>query len=242
MSNGGSDPFRTSSAPSRNRSACRRRCCWTGSGACCARAARFSNQVAGDPFIELLERGALQQVGIAPGRRSTRTSPATPCRSARWRAHRGRLPVPGPALRPGVLTQCLRSTARRAARSHRPPRGKVLRRWPVTIRRSTRWNCDRAAGPSPTPGRPDHHATGARDDGCCGRGVVRAISVGSRPARRRSRPACWSAGGAPCRDARLRRFARIVLGTNDIDFRAGSAQRRGGPFLAARVAGPADDR
>jgi len=31
----------------------------------CARCTRFSNQIAGDPFIELLERGALQQVGIA---------------------------------------------------------------------------------------------------------------------------------------------------------------------------------
>ena len=33
----------------------------------CARCTRFSNQVAGDPFIELLERGALQQVGIGAG-------------------------------------------------------------------------------------------------------------------------------------------------------------------------------
>jgi NADH-quinone oxidoreductase subunit G len=33
----------------------------------CARCTRFSNQVAGDPFIELLERGALQQVGIGTG-------------------------------------------------------------------------------------------------------------------------------------------------------------------------------
>jgi len=30
----------------------------------CARCTRFSQQVAGDPFIEMLERGALQQVGI----------------------------------------------------------------------------------------------------------------------------------------------------------------------------------
>jgi NADH-quinone oxidoreductase subunit G len=30
----------------------------------CARCTRFSEQVAGDPFIELIERGALQQVGI----------------------------------------------------------------------------------------------------------------------------------------------------------------------------------
>ncbi|MHA4875065.1 hypothetical protein ACX0FC_17005, partial [Enterococcus faecium] len=33
----------------------------------CARCTRFSNQIAGDPFIELLERGALQQVGIGAG-------------------------------------------------------------------------------------------------------------------------------------------------------------------------------
>src|SRR4029078_4566375 len=31
----------------------------------CARCTRFSEQIAGDPFIELLERGALQQVGIS---------------------------------------------------------------------------------------------------------------------------------------------------------------------------------
>lgn len=30
----------------------------------CARCTRFSNEIAGDPFIELLERGALEQVGI----------------------------------------------------------------------------------------------------------------------------------------------------------------------------------
>jgi NADH-quinone oxidoreductase subunit G len=30
----------------------------------CARCTRFSSQIAGDPFIELIERGALQQVGI----------------------------------------------------------------------------------------------------------------------------------------------------------------------------------
>src|ERR1700682_1161002 len=30
----------------------------------CARCTRFSDQIAGDPFIEMLERGALQQVGI----------------------------------------------------------------------------------------------------------------------------------------------------------------------------------
>src|ERR1700694_5437595 len=36
-------------------------------GVQCARCTRFSEQIAGDPFIELLERGASQQVGIADG-------------------------------------------------------------------------------------------------------------------------------------------------------------------------------
>ena len=33
----------------------------------CARCTRFSNQIAGDPMIELVERGALQQVGTGEG-------------------------------------------------------------------------------------------------------------------------------------------------------------------------------
>ena len=78
----------------------------------CARCTRFSEQIAGDPFIELLERGALQQVGIyedeavrvlllrqhradLPGRRADR---------------RG-LPVPRPPVRPGVHARASASTA-----------------------------------------------------------------------------------------------------------------------------------
>ena len=33
----------------------------------CARCTRFSEQIAGDPMIELIERGALQQVGTGEG-------------------------------------------------------------------------------------------------------------------------------------------------------------------------------
>ena len=50
-------------SPSRSRSPSR--CCSTASAACCApRCTRFSEQIAGDPFIALIERGAQQQVGI----------------------------------------------------------------------------------------------------------------------------------------------------------------------------------
>ena len=88
----------------------------------CARCTRFSEQIAGDPFIELLERGALQQVGIAPGRavrvvllRQHRAD--LPGR----RAHRHRVPVPGPAVRPGVQPERVRALRVGMRPAHRPP-------------------------------------------------------------------------------------------------------------------------
>ena len=50
----------------------------------CQRCTRFANEIAGDPFIALVERGAQQQIGIPEERRSCPTSRATPSRSARW--------------------------------------------------------------------------------------------------------------------------------------------------------------
>ncbi len=47
----------------------------------CARCTRFSDQIAGDPFITLNERGALQQVGITRTNHSNLISQETLCRS-----------------------------------------------------------------------------------------------------------------------------------------------------------------
>ena len=88
----------------------------------CARCTRFSNQIAGDPFIELLERGALQQVGIADDdavrlvllRQHRADLPGR-------RADRHRLPVPGPAVRPGVLAERVRALRVGMRPAHRPP-------------------------------------------------------------------------------------------------------------------------
>ncbi|GMA87855.1 hypothetical protein GCM10025868_31050 [Angustibacter aerolatus] len=90
----------------------------------CARCTRFSDQIAGDPFISLVERGALQQIGIyekqpfqsllqrqhgadLPGRR----------------AHRCGLPLPVPSVRPGLDVERLRALRVRLLAAHRhPPR------------------------------------------------------------------------------------------------------------------------
>ena len=116
----------------------------------CARCTRFSEQVAGDPFIELFERGALEQVGGLRGRavrvlllRQHRAD--LPGRRADQRG----VPVPRPAVRPDVdagrlraLRVRLRAAHRLAARQGDAPagrrgpggqRGVELRQGPVRL-------------------------------------------------------------------------------------------------------------
>src|SRR5688572_23075160 len=60
----------------------------------CQRCTRFSDEIAGDKFIDLMDRSSAEQINVYGARsttattrgtcRSTRTSPVTPCRSAPW--------------------------------------------------------------------------------------------------------------------------------------------------------------
>jgi len=116
----------------------------------CQRCTRFSDEIAGDPFIELLERGSNQQIGVAQDNRSSPTSPATPSRSARRGSDQRGLPVP---LRPFDLYPRPRSAstavrlrpAQRHASGHRAaPDG---RQRPEV---NEEWNCDKAGSRSGT--------------------------------------------------------------------------------------------
>ena len=146
---------RTSSAPSPSRSTSprqvlldRERC------VLCARCTRFSDQIAGDPFIALRRarraaadrhlRGAAVRVLLLRQHRAD-----LPGR----RADRRGVPVPVPPVRPGLHPERLRALRQRLRHPHRPPprRGAAPdgRR---TTRRSTRsGTATRAAGRSPTP-------------------------------------------------------------------------------------------
>ena len=90
----------------------------------CARCTRFSDQIAGDPFIELLERGP------ATGRhRPRRTVRLVLLRQHRAdlpgrRADRRRLPVPGPAVRSGVDAERVRALRVGLRPTHRSPARK----------------------------------------------------------------------------------------------------------------------
>ncbi len=210
----------------------------------CARCTRFSQQIAGDPFIELLERGALQQVGITPGEpfdvvllRQHRAD--LPGR----RTHQHGLPVPGPTVRPGVQPQRVRALRVGLRSAHRPSarkgvapvgrrrpggqRGVELRQGPVGVHLRRR---SATASPHPMIRERRRHA-------------ATRVLVGGR---RRSRPPAWRAaagragvlvgGRSTIEDAyAYSKFARIVLGTNDIDFRdPGHSSAEEADFLAAR--------
>ena len=88
----------------------------------CARCTRFSEQIAGDPFIALIERGALQQVGIYEKEpfesyfsgNTIQICPVGALTSAD-------VPLPVPALRPGLYAGGGRARRVRLGDPGRPP-------------------------------------------------------------------------------------------------------------------------
>jgi NADH-quinone oxidoreductase subunit G len=210
----------------------------------CARCTRFSEQIAGDPFIDLLERGALQQVGIAPGEPlesyySGNTVQICPVGALTGTAYRFRARPFDLVSSPSVCEHCASGCAQRT--DHR--RGKVMRRLAGDDPQvNEEWNCDK------------------------GRWAFTYATLGDRittPLIRdtdgKLRPASWSealgvagaglaaangsagvlvGGRATVEDAyAYSKFARIVLGTNDIDFRARPHSSEESEFLAAHIAG-----
>ena len=133
----------------------------------CARCTRFSEQIAGDPFIALLERGALQQVGDLRARALRelllrQRDPDLPggC------AHLGRLPLPLAALRPRLHARCRRARRLRCGDPRRPP-SRQGHAAPRRQRPRGQRGVDQRQGPLRVPLRPgrgpDHLPAGPRD-------------------------------------------------------------------------------
>jgi NADH-quinone oxidoreductase subunit G len=210
----------------------------------CARCTRFSNQIAGDPFIELLERGALQQVGIATGEPfdsyfSGNTVQICPVGALTGTAYRFRARPFDLVSSPSVCEHCASGCAQRT--DHR--RGTVLRRLagddPAV---NEEWNCDkgrwaftyaRVGDRITTPLVRDEDGTlrsaswsealGIAADGLAAAAAHAGVLVGGR---------------VTIEDAyAYSKFARIVLGTNDIDMRARAHSAEEADFLAEHIAG-----
>jgi NADH-quinone oxidoreductase subunit G len=217
----------------------------------CARCTRFSNQIAGDAFIELLERGALQQVGIAPGASfdsyfSGNTIQICPVGALTGTAYRFRARPFDLVSSPSVCEHCASGCAQRT--DHR--RGVVLRRLAGDEPEvNEEWNCDKGrwafaytnARRSPGDTRAGDRITTpmVRDDD----GTLRTASWSEAVARAAaglagSRTGVLVGGRVTGEDAyAYAKFARIALGTNDIDFRSRPNSTEETDFLTARVAG-----
>jgi NADH-quinone oxidoreductase subunit G len=211
----------------------------------CARCTRFSQQVAGDPFIELFERGALEQVAIYEDEpfesyfsgNTTQICPVGALTSAQYRFRARPFDL---RSEPSVCEHCASGCSLRT--DYR--RGKITRRLagedPAV---NEEWNCDK------------------------GRYAFRYVSANQRlttPLVRRdgelqpaSWPEAWAAAAAGLLEARAdggvgvlpggrltvedayayAKFARVALGTNDVDARARAHSAEELAFLAAAVAG-----
>ncbi len=210
----------------------------------CARCTRFSDQIAGDPFIDMQERGALQQVGIYAGEPfesyfSGNAVQICPVGALTGTAYRFRARPFDLVSSPSVCEHCASGCAQRT--DHR--RGKVLRRLAGDDPEvNEEWNCDKGRWAFTYATQPDVITTPLIRDPS-GSLVPASWSHAMAMAARgleaaRGRAGVLVGGRATWEDAyAYSKFARIVLDSNDIDFRARPGSAEEADFLASRIAG-----
>ncbi|BDU07064.1 NADH-quinone oxidoreductase subunit G [Nocardia cyriacigeorgica] len=210
----------------------------------CARCTRFSQQIAGDPFIELLDRGALQQVGTAQAVPldsyfSGNTVQICPVGALTGTSYRFRARPFDLVSSPNVCEHCASGCAQRT--DHR--RGKVLRRLAGDDPQvNEEWNCDKGRWAFAYATEPDRLTTPlvrGSDGELAPASWSQALAVAARGlAAAGPNTGVLVGGRVTMEDAyAYSKFARLVLGTNDIDMRARIHSAEEADFLAARVAG-----
>ncbi|MGZ0201506.1 NADH-quinone oxidoreductase subunit G [Streptomyces sp. RM1] len=210
----------------------------------CARCTRFSNQIAGDPMIELIERGALQQVGTGEGDPfesyfSGNTIQICPVGALTSAAYRFRSRPFDLVSSPSVCEHCAGGCATRT--DHR--RGKVMRRLAANDPEvNEEWVCDKgrfAFRYAQLGDRLDTPLVRGADGVLEPASWPEALEAAARGLRAaRSRAGVLIGGRLTVEDAyAYSKFARVALDTNDIDFRARAHSAEEAAFLASRVAG-----
>ncbi|MGW0909368.1 NADH-quinone oxidoreductase subunit G [Streptomyces sp. NPDC002853] len=215
----------------------------------CARCTRFSNQIAGDPMIELIERGALQQVGTGEGDPfesyfSGNTIQICPVGALTSAAYRFRSRPFDLVSSPSVCEHCAGGCATRT--DHR--RGKVMRRLAADDPEvNEEWLCDKGRFGFRYAQKPDRLTTPLVRNAETGEletaswpEALEAAANGLAAAR--GRAGVLTGGRLTVEDAyAYSKYARVALDTNDIDFRARVHSSEEADFLAARVAGRGRD-
>ncbi len=212
----------------------------------CARCTRFSQQIAGDPFIELFERGANEQVGISADEPfesyfSGNTVQICPVGALTGASYRFRSRPFDLESSPSVCEHCASGCAVRT--DHR--RGKVLRRLAGDDPEvNEEWNCDKGRWAFRYVTAEDRLLTplvraqsGALEPASWPAALAAAAS-GLRAAREAGSVGVLTGGRVSWEDAyAYAKFARLVLHTDDVDFRARPASGEEAAFLAHAVAG-----
>ncbi|HEX6248536.1 MAG TPA: NADH-quinone oxidoreductase subunit G [Nocardioidaceae bacterium] len=210
----------------------------------CARCTRFSEQIAGDPFIALIERGALQQVGIYEKEPfesyfSGNTIQICPVGALTSASYRFRARPFDLVSTPSVCEHCASGCDLRT--DHR--RGKVTRRLAgFAPEVNEEWNCDKGRFGfmySRQPDRLTHPLVRDEEDGALRPASwPEALAVAARGLQAAGSVGVLTGGRLTAEDAyAYAKFARVALGTNDIDFRSRPHSAEEADFLAAHVVG-----
>jgi NADH-quinone oxidoreductase subunit G len=210
----------------------------------CARCTRFSDQIAGDAFIELFDRGANEQIATAEGKPfqsyfSGNTVQICPVGALTGAAYRFRARPFDLISSPSVCEHCASGCAQRT--DHR--RGRVTRRLAGDDPQvNEEWNCDKGRWAFTYATQPDRLRTPLvrGEDGVLeAASWPEALTVAARGlAAARGRTGVLTGGRLTLEDSyAYAKFARVALNGNDIDFRARPHSREEAEFIAAAVAG-----
>ena len=213
----------------------------------CARCTRFSQQIAGDPFIELFERGALEQVAIYEDEPfssyfSGNTIQIYPVGALTSAAYRFRSRPFDLVSEPSVCEHCASGCAQRTDVRRNTVQRRLAGDDPQV---NEEWNCDkgrfafRYATSNNRMMTPLVRRNGVLTETSwteafevAAQGLAAAMATGGGGV------GVLPGGRLTYEDAyAYAKFARVVLGTNDIDFRARAHSEEEEQFLAERVAG-----
>jgi NADH-quinone oxidoreductase subunit G len=210
----------------------------------CARCTRFAEQIAGDPLIELFDRGPQEQVGVAAGEPfdsyfSGNTVQICPVGALTGTAYRFRARPFDLVSTPSICEHCASGCRQRT--DHR--RGVVTRRLAGSDPQvNEEWNCDKGRWAFTYATQPD------RFNGPLVRNADGVLVPASWPeafqaaarglAAAHGRAAVLTGGRLTAEDAyAYAKFARVALGSNNIDMRARPHSAEEADFFAANVAG-----
>ncbi|MEJ2854699.1 MULTISPECIES: NADH-quinone oxidoreductase subunit G [unclassified Saccharothrix] len=217
----------------------------------CQRCTRFSAQIAGDPFIELLERGAQQQIGVAEEKPfqsyfSGNTIQICPVGALTSAAYRFRARPFDLVSTPSVCEHCSSGCAERTDWR----RGKVQRKLAGDDPEvNEEWICDkgrfafRYATADDRITRPlvRDRATGELRESSWTE-ALQVAAAGLAKARDGKGVGVLAGGRLTLEDAyAYSKFARIAVRTNDVDFRARAHSAEELEFLTSTVLGVTPD-